>query len=112
MVANPSRGLLYRENDFSLSPIRALEFDLARRVWPFRPTLAHSFSRPQAKSGAYSQAPLPPAFRDDDDEGVHPYRQPPSGQSRVYRVTRAIACTDGVYRRESAGTRPVVLRVA
>ena len=32
--------------------------------------------------------------------------QPPSGQSRVYRVTQLR--TDGVYRRESAGTGPVL----
>ena len=36
-------------------------------------------------------------------------RQPPSGRFRVYRVTQLH--TDGVHRRESAGTGPVVLRV-
>ena len=44
------------------------------------------------------------AFRD----GAHLYRQPPSAQSRDYQVTQLR--TDGV-RRESAGTRRVVLKV-
>ena len=44
---------------------------------------------------------IPPAFRD----GVHIYRQPPSGQSRVYRTTQLLR-TDGV----DAGP-PVVLKV-
>ena len=43
-------------------------------------------------------------------DGVHLYRQPPSGQSRVDRVTQLH--NDGVHRRESAGTRPIVLKVA
>ena len=37
------------------------------------------------------------------------YRQPPSGQSRVYQVTQLR--TDGVHCRESAGTGPAVLGV-
>ena len=40
---------------------------------------------------------------------VYLYRQPPSGQSRVYRVTQLH--TDGVDYQESAGTGPVVLKV-
>ena len=36
-------------------------------------------------------------------------RQSPSGQSRVYQITQLR--TDGVHCRESAGTRPAVLRV-
>ena len=64
--------------------------------------------RTQPESGAYSRAPLlPPTFCDGD--GVDPYRQPSFGKSRVYRVRQSR--TDGVYRRESAGTRPVVLKV-
>ena len=46
-----------------------------------------------------------PAFRDDS---VHLQRQPPSGQSREYRVTQLRA--DGVHCRESTGTGPVVLK--
>ena len=46
-----------------------------------------------------------PAFHD----GVHIYHQPPSGQSRVNRVTQL--CTDGAHCRESNGTGPVVLKV-
>ena len=41
---------------------------------------------------------------------VHPYRQPPSSQSRLYRV--AHLRTDGVHRQESDGTEPVALKVA
>ena len=37
------------------------------------------------------------------------YFKPPSGQSRVYRVTQLR--TDGVHCRESTGTGPVVLKV-
>ena len=48
---------------------------------------------------------IPLAFRD----GVHIYRQPPSGQSKVYRVTEAR--TDEFHCRESVGPGPVVLRV-
>ena len=49
---------------------------------------------------------IPPEFRD----GVYLWnRHTPSGQSRVYRVTRLR--TDGVHCRESAGTGPVNLKV-
>ena len=48
---------------------------------------------------------IPRAFRD----GVHIYRQPPSGQSRVDRITQLR--TDDVPCRESAVTGPVVLKV-
>ena len=49
---------------------------------------------------------IPPGFRD----GVHFYRQPPSGQSRVYRVTQLR--TAGVHCREPAGTGQVVIVIA
>ena len=49
---------------------------------------------------------FPRAFCD----GVHIiYRQPPSGQLRVYGV--AELCTDGVHCRESAGKGPIVLKI-
>ena len=59
--------------------------------------------RTQAGSGAYS--------RDSSrfPDGVHMYHQPPSGQSRVYRITHLR--TDGIHCQESAGTGPVVLKV-
>ena len=44
---------------------------------------------------------ITPSFRD----GIHIYRQTPSGQSRVYGVKQLR--TDGVRCRESIGTRPV-----
>ena len=51
---------------------------------------------------------IPPEFRG----GVHlliSNRHTPSGQSRFYRVTQLR--TDGVHRRESAGTGPVNVKV-
>ena len=42
-------------------------------------------------------------------DGVHTYRQPRSGQSRVYRVAQLPS--DGVYCRESTGTESVALKV-
>ena len=51
---------------------------------------------------------IPPEFRG----GVHIFilnRHTPSGQSHVHRVTQLR--TDGVHRRESAGTGPVNLKV-
>ena len=53
---------------------------------------------------------IPPAFRDGIHTYIYIYRQPPSGQSRIHRVTQQLR-TDGVHCRESAGTAPVVLKV-
>ena len=61
----------------------------------------------QAESGAYSRNS--PAFRGGVHLFFYLYRHPPSGQSRVYRVTQLR--TDGQHCRESAGTRPVVLKM-
>ena len=47
---------------------------------------------------------IPPDFRD----GVHIYRQPPSGQSQSYRFTHLP--TDGVHYREPTGPGAVVLK--
>ena len=41
-VANPARGQLNRENEYSPVPVRAGEFGLARRVQPSRPASACS----------------------------------------------------------------------
>ena len=43
-VANPGRGQLNMENEYSPIPVRALEFGLARRVQSSRPASAYSFS--------------------------------------------------------------------
>ena len=43
-VANPARGQLNRENEYSSVPVRAWEFGLARRVQLSRPASACSFS--------------------------------------------------------------------
>ena len=45
-VANPARGQLNRKNEYSPVPVCAGEFGLARRVQPFRPASACSFSIP------------------------------------------------------------------
>ena len=45
-VANPARGQLNRKNENSPVPVCAGEFGLARRVQPFRPAPAFSFSIP------------------------------------------------------------------
>ena len=78
---------------------------LARQVWPSRPASALMLHT-QAESGAHSDAPpLAPTLCD----GVHLYRQRPSGQCRVYQVTQLH--TDGVHRQEFARTGPVGLKV-
>ena len=43
-VANPARGQLNRENEYSPVPVRAWEFGLASRVQPSRLASACSFS--------------------------------------------------------------------
>ena len=43
-VANPARGQLNSENEYSPVPVRTLKFGLARRVQPSRPASACSFS--------------------------------------------------------------------
>ena len=69
----------------------------------FSPIILHT----QAESGVYSRVPLlPPAFRD----GVYlDTAKPPTGQSRVNRVTQLR--THGVHRQESTGIGPVVFKV-
>ena len=59
----------------------------------------------QAESGAYLTGFLPITAA----VSIYLYRRPPSGHSRVYRVTQLR--TDGVHCRESAGTGPAVLKV-
>ena len=63
-VANPARGQLNRENDCSLSPF-ARDFDLARRIRPFRPASACSF--PTLRLNLVLTHGIPPVFRG----GVH-----------------------------------------
>ena len=43
-VANPARGQLNRENEYSPVPVRAREFGHAGQVQPSRPASAYSFS--------------------------------------------------------------------
>ena len=75
------------------------------RVWfrePFRPASACSCSTPRLNL-MLTQG-NPPAFQD----GIHRYCQPPSGQSHFHQVPQ-LSRTDGTYRRESTGTRPVFI---
>ena len=51
-VANPARGQLNRENEYSPVPVRAWEFGLARRVQQSRPASA-CYLHTQAEYGAY-----------------------------------------------------------
>ena len=102
MVASPARGQLNKENEISLSrfaPENILSRDRFDRPVPHQP--AHPAHLRLYLVLAHGIPLLPLAFRD----GIHPYRQPPSGQPRVYRVTQLR--TDGVCRQESAGTGPV-----
>ena len=104
-VANPARVQLNREIDSSLSPFapeKLVSRDGFSRPVPRQPAHLHI----QAESGAYLR----------DSSGVprrrlyiYFNRHTPSGQSRLYRVTQLR--TDGVHRRESAGTGPVNLKV-
>ena len=105
-VANPARGQLNRENEYSPFPRACL------RIWsretgsavPSRVSLLISILR----LNLVLTYGIPPEFRG----GVHIFilnRHTPSGQSRVYRVTQLR--TDGVHCRESAGTGPVNLKV-
>ena len=64
-VANPARGQLNRENEHSRVPVRASEFGLARRVQPFRPASACSFSI--LRLNMVLSYGIPPEFRG----GVH-----------------------------------------
>ena len=96
-VVNPARCQLNRKNKYFPCPHSRL------RIWsretgsavPSRVSLL--ILHTQAESAAF-RGGLP-----------FLYRQPPSGQSRVYEVTQLR--TDGVHCQESRGTRPVVLKV-
>ena len=105
-VASPARGQLNRKKGYF--PVRVS----CLRIWsretdsavPFRVNLLISILR----LNLVLTYGIPPEFRG----GVHLFiynRHTPSGQSRVYRVTQLR--TDGVHCRESAGMRPVNLKV-
>ena len=104
MVASPARGQLNRKTNVSLPPFapeNLVSRDRFDRPVPRRP--AHSSTTPRLNLVLIQG--IPPDFR----VGPHIYRQLPSGQFRVYRVTQLR--TDGVYSRESASTGPVILKV-
>ena len=98
------RSCLHREKCFFLCPRSRLRICLARQVRLSCPAAsAFSFSTPRLNLELTHGNP--PAFCD----GVHIYRQTPSGQSRVYRVTQLR--TDGIHYREYTGPGPVVRKV-
>ena len=104
-AANPARGQLNRENEYSPAPYvpeNLVSRDGFSRPVPRQPAHLHT----QAESGAYlrdfSRVPRQRPF-------IYLNRHTPSGQSRVYRVTQLR--TDGVHCRESAGTGPLNLKV-
>ena len=102
-IANPARGQLNRENVVFPVPVCAREFGLARQVRPSRPVSPCSFST--LRLNLVLTRGTTPTFRDS----VRIYRQPPSGQSRVHRVTQIRS--DGFYHREFAGTGSAVFKV-
>ena len=105
-VANPARGQLNREKNhislFPFAPENLVSRDKFSSPAPRQPAHFHI----QAESGAYlrnsSRVPWLRPF-------VYLNLHTPSGQSRVYRVTQLH--TDGMHRRESAGTGSVNLKL-
>ena len=100
-VANSARGQLNRENEHFSVPVSR------QRIWPREtgsavPSLVSLLIlHTQADSGAYSRdSSRFPRRR----QFIYLKRHPPSGQSRVYRVTQLR--TGGVHCRESTGTGP------
>ena len=100
IVTDPARGQLTRIYFFSLRPFASEKLvSPERQVRPSRLAPARPFCT--LRLNLVLTREVPPASRD----GVNIiYLQPPSGQSRVYRVTQLR--TDGVHFRESAGTEP------
>ena len=103
-VANPARGQLSRENSIPLFPCvpqNLVSRDGFSRPVPRQPAHLH----PQAESGAY--------LRDSSRVSRRrPFMKPPYAIGSVPSLWgHAIAYTDGVHCRESAGTGPVNLKV-
>ena len=105
MVANPARGQLNSENDFSLSPF-ATDILVSRdgsghpAPSPVSPLILQTRARYFLLSATASKYCT---------QYSTVYCQPPSGQSRVYRITQLR--TDDVHCREIAGTGSLVLKV-
>ena len=103
-VANPAGSHLNRKKFFPLSPFAPMNLvsrDKFGRPVPRQPahSLPHSGGIINHQSGS-SRFPRRRPYL---------YRQPPSDQSRVYRVTQLRS--DSVHCRGSAGTGPLVLKV-
>ena len=109
-VANPTCGQLNRENKFSLfpfSPDNLVSRDRFGRRVPRQP--AHYPLRLNLLILIVLTHRIPRGFRGGVHSFIYTAIHTPSGQSRVSRVTQL--CTDDVHCQESAGTRPVVLKV-
>ena len=105
-VANLSRVRLIRKKFEKFPfPVRAYEFGLARRVRLSRPTSACSFST--LSLNLVLTRGIPPDFRRGVHSSIPPYAVGPVTSLLVIMQSR----TDGVYCLESAGTKPVVLKV-
>ena len=106
-VASPARrGQLNTKMEISLSAFVPENFFSRDGFGSPVPRLV--CSSPYSRVNLVLTHGIPPEFRGS----VHLFiynRHTPSGQSRVYRVTHLR--TDGVHCRESAGTRPVKLKV-
>ena len=100
-VANPVLGHRNREHILFPFPVRTIEFGLARRVRPSCPASACSFLALILNLVLYSGSGF--AF---GDGVIYLYRQPPSGLSRVYKVTQMLS--DSVHCRKAASQRRVV----
>ena len=104
MIANPARDQLSLRKQKSLSRSRLKIWLREEHVRPSRPASARYFST--LRLNLVLAHGISPAFQDD----VYIVcRQPPLSQSRVNRVTHFH--TDGVYSRDYAGTRSVILKV-
>ena len=104
-VISPARGQLNRENEYFSVPVCASKFGLAKRVRPSRPASACSFCRLRLNLVLTHGIPL------DFLGGIHLFVSPYAiGPSRVYRVAAQLRA-DGIHCQESAGTRPVVLKI-
>ena len=106
VLANPARGQLNGKTYFFSVSVHAWEFGLTGRVRPSRPIPRQSAKSPHPDWIWYL---LTGFLSATVTTCVHLYRQAPSGQSRVYRVTRL--CIDGINCQTSTGTGPVVFKV-
>ena len=102
ILSTPARGKLNRKHFFLFlfAPENSVSRDGFGHHVPRQPAHPPNIGLNLVVTDGISRA-----FR----QGVHLYRQPPSGQSQVGQVTQLR--TDGVHCRLLAGTGPVVLKI-